>query len=35
MSHMVTLKVEWRDAAAVRAACERFGLPQRLGSLGP
>ena len=27
MSHVVTLKTEVRDAAAVRAACQRLGLP--------
>jgi hypothetical protein len=27
MSHIVTLKTEVRDAAAVRAACQRLGLP--------
>ena len=28
MSHIVTVKTEVRDAAAVRAACQRLGLPQ-------
>lgn len=28
MSHIVTLKTEVRDAAAVRAACQRLRLPQ-------
>ena len=28
MSHLVTIKAELRDAAAVRAACERLKLPQ-------
>ena len=28
MSHIVTVKTEIRDAAAVRAACQRLGLPQ-------
>jgi len=28
MSHVVTIKSEVRDAAAVRAACQRLGLPQ-------
>ena len=28
MSHVVTIKTEVRDAAAVRAACQRLGLPQ-------
>ena len=28
MSHIVTIKTEVRDAAAVRAACQRLGLPQ-------
>lgn len=28
MSHLVTIKTEIRDAAAVRAACQRLGLPQ-------
>ncbi len=27
MSHIVTLNVQVKDAAAVRAACERLGLP--------
>ena len=27
MSHIVTLKVEIRDVAAVRAACQRLNLP--------
>ena len=27
MSHIVTIKTEVRDAAAVRAACQRLGLP--------
>ena len=27
MSHIVTIKTEVRDAAAVRAACRRLGLP--------
>ena len=27
MSHIVTLKTEVRDAAAVRAACQRLNLP--------
>ena len=27
MSHVVTIKSEVRDAAAVRAACHRLGLP--------
>ena len=27
MSHTVTIKTEVRDAAAVRAACQRLGLP--------
>ena len=27
MSHIVTVKTEVRDAAAVRAACQRLGLP--------
>lgn len=28
MSHIVTVKCEIRDPAAVRAACQRLGLPQ-------
>ena len=28
MSHIVTVKTECRDAAAVRAACQRLGLAQ-------
>lgn len=28
MSHIVQIQTEVRDAAAVRAACERLGLPQ-------
>ena len=28
MSHLVTIKTETRDAAAVRAACQRLGLAQ-------
>lgn len=28
MSHLVSIKTEVRDAAAVRAACQRLGLPQ-------
>ena len=28
MSHIVSLNVEIRDAAAIRAACQRLGLPQ-------
>lgn len=28
MSHIVTIKTEVRDAAAVRAACQRLGLAQ-------
>ena len=28
MSHLVTVKTEVRDAAAVRAACQRLQLPQ-------
>ena len=28
MSHVVTIKCEIRDPAAVRAACQRLGLPQ-------
>ena len=28
MSHIVTIKTEVRDAAAVRAACQRLRLPQ-------
>jgi hypothetical protein len=28
LSHLVTIKTEVRDAAAVRTACERLGLPQ-------
>jgi len=28
MSHVVTIKSEVRDATAVRAACQRLGLPQ-------
>ena len=28
MSHLVTIKTEVRDAAAVRAACQRLRLPQ-------
>ena len=28
MSHLVTIKTEVRDQAAVRAACQRLGLPQ-------
>jgi hypothetical protein len=28
MSHIVTIKSEVRDAAAVQAACRRLGLPQ-------
>ena len=28
MSHIVTIRTEVRDAAAVRAACERLKLPQ-------
>lgn len=28
MSHIVTVKTEIRDAAAVRAACQRLGLAQ-------
>ena len=28
MSHVVTIKSEVKDAAAVRAACQRLGLPQ-------
>ncbi len=27
MSHIVQIKTEVRDAAAVRAACQRLGLP--------
>jgi hypothetical protein len=27
VSHIVTIKTEVRDAAAVRAACQRLGLP--------
>ena len=27
MSHIVTIKTEVRDATAVRAACQRLGLP--------
>jgi hypothetical protein len=27
MSHIVTIKTEVRDAAAIRAACQRLGLP--------
>ena len=27
MSHIVSLNVEVKDAAAVRAACQRLGLP--------
>jgi hypothetical protein len=27
LSHIVTIKTEVRDAAAVRAACQRLGLP--------
>jgi hypothetical protein len=27
MSHIVTLNVQVKDAAAVRAACQRLGLP--------
>ncbi len=27
MSHVVTIKTEVRDAAAIRAACQRLGLP--------
>ncbi len=27
MSHVVSIKTEVRDAAAVRAACQRLGLP--------
>ena len=28
MSHIVSIKTEVRDPAAVRAACQRLGLPQ-------
>lgn len=28
MSHIVTIKTEIRDATALRAACQRLGLPQ-------
>ena len=28
MSHIVTLKIEIRDATAVRATCQRLGLAQ-------
>ena len=28
MSHIVTIKTEVRDAAAVRTACERLKLPR-------
>lgn len=28
MSHLVTIKTEIRDIAAIRAACQRLGLPQ-------
>jgi len=28
MSHIVTIKTTVKDAAAVRAACQRLGLPQ-------
>jgi hypothetical protein len=28
LSHIVTLNVQVKDAAAVRAACQRLGLPQ-------
>ena len=28
MSHIVTIKTEVRDAAAVRAACKRLGLAE-------
>jgi len=28
MSHIVVVKTEIRDAAAVRASCQRLGLPQ-------
>ncbi len=28
MSHIVTIKTEVRDAAAVRAACRRLGLSE-------
>jgi hypothetical protein len=28
VSHIVSIKTEVRDAAAVRAACQRLGLPQ-------
>ena len=28
MSHIVTIRTEVRDAAAVQAACRRLGLPQ-------
>lgn len=28
MSHVVTIKCEIRDPAAVRAACQRLGIPQ-------
>ena len=28
MSHVVTIKTAVKDAAAVRAACQRLGLPQ-------
>ena len=28
MSHIVSIKTETRDAAAVQAACQRLGLPQ-------
>jgi len=28
LSHVVTIKCEIRDPAAVRAACQRLGLPQ-------
>jgi hypothetical protein len=27
MSHIVTVKTELKDAAAIRAACQRLGLP--------
>ena len=27
MSHIVTIKTELKDAAAIRAACQRLGLP--------
>jgi hypothetical protein len=30
LSHVVTIKSEVKDAAAVRAACQRLGLPQPL-----